>query len=233
MNDSEKNLLNINIEDLFKDVEDSQPQNPEPDPKPEPDLTKAMSERINAVRAKTEKETRDKIAKDLGYETYEEMKKAQQQKMLEDHGYNPDELEKVIEPLIKKRLEDDPRFQELESLKQRDKELYIEAQLKAINDGTGQKLKISDLSKETLDLWAKGLELEQAYYATQGKKVVSAITNKLRDGSLEHLAPASGVGTIKTRKLTDQEKAMWKSLHPDMTDEELSKKTTPIKEKEN
>ena len=61
-------VLNINIDELFKDTEESQPQentsNDTEDSKKsdEPSqMTKHMTERINSVRRKTEAETQEKI----------------------------------------------------------------------------------------------------------------------------------------------------------------------------
>lgn len=233
MNDSDKTILDIDLDDLFKDdIEDSQSSDGDGEGAGEnKDLTKNMSQRINTVRAKTEKETQDKVAKELGYESYEAMKKAQTDKLITEHGYDPTDLEKVIAPIVEKRFESDPRFKELEVIKQRDRKIYVEEQLKAINESTGQELKVSDLSKdkEVLDLWGRGIELEQAYYAIHGKSVVSTIASKIQSGTMTHLTPGSSNSGTKRRVLTDEEKGIWKALHPDITDEELSKKTTEIK----
>lgn len=226
MNKPSDNPLNINIDDLFKDPEDSQLQDLVDDKSK--DMTKVMSERINSVRKTTEKETQDKIAKELGYENYDAMRKAQTNKIAQDHGFQPEDVEKVIEPIIQKRLADDPRFKKLEDFEKREKEAYIVSQLALINQATGQQLKPTDLSKETLDLWSKGVELEQAYYATQGKAIIVSKTTKLENGTLDHLAPGVGTGSVKTRKLTDEEKDIWRSIIPGITEEELMKKTTPI-----
>lgn len=232
MNSSE-NPLDIKIDDLFKDLEESRlPENSsnpeETKAKSKEDLTKAVSERINTVRKSTEKETRDNVAKELGYADYDSMKKAQEKKLVEEHGLNPEDVEKVVAPLVKKRLEEDPRFQKLAELERREKDNYIKEQLAAINATTGQNLKPSDLDKETLDLWGKGIELEQAYYATKGKTILNGKVAEINKGSLNHLAPGSSGGQVKTRTLTHEEKEMWRAIVPGITEEELSKKTTIV-----
>ena len=45
---------------------------------------------------------------------------------------------------------------------------------------------------------------------------------------MEHLAPGATHGATKTRRLTPDEKAMYRAINPYITDEELSKVTTPI-----
>lgn len=219
----------IDIDDLFKDPEATPAS--DPSSKLPENLTLAMTKRINEVKAKTEKEAQDKVAKELGYDSYAEMKKAQEADLLRKHGYNPEDLEEVIEPLLQKRLADDPRFKQLEALQAREREAYIAAQLAAINETTGQQLKMADLPQATLDLWAKGIELEQAYYATHGKTIITKGVNKENNGSMGHLANGSGAGHVKTRRLTEEEKALYRTINPYITEEELSKKTTPVANK--
>lgn len=230
--------LDIDIDDLFKDPEDSQlPDDTSNDPDnksaPKIDLTKTMTERINTVRRDTEKEVLERVAKENGYESYSAMKKAQEEKLVKDHGFDPKDIEAVLEPMLKQRLADDPRFKKLEELEQRERDTYIQAQLAAINKTTGQQLKVTDLPKETLDLWGKGVELEQAYYATHGKAIISKGVSQLQNGTLNHLAPGSGAGAVKTRKLTEDEKEMWRAIVPGITEKELAEKTTPVNKENN
>lgn len=223
--DPDDKTLDLDIDDLFKDPsDDSSASKLEPS-----QMTQAMTARINEVRTKTEKETMEKIAKDLGFTSYEELQKAKENELIEKHGYDPKDIEAVIEPLLAKRLADDPRLQKLAEYEAREREAYIQSQLAEINKATGQNLKSEDLSQETLDLWSKGIELEQAYYATQGKTIITKGVSQSLQGSLAHLAPGSGAGSIKTRKLNEEEKAMWRAIVPGITEEELSKKTTQIK----
>lgn len=216
----------LNIDDLFKDEDDSPASEPSSTEKPEGELTQNMINRINTVKQNTEKETQEKIAKELGYESYDAMKKAKTEKTIKDAGFDPKDVEEILEPLLKQRLSDDPRLKKLEEYEKREQDRYVEQQLASINQATGQQLKIEDLPKETLELWAKGIELEQAYYATQGKEILTKGVSQVSQGSMTHLAPAGGVGSVKTRKLTAEEKDMWRSIVPGITEEELAKKTT-------
>lgn len=228
---SEENL-DLSLDDLFEDPDDSQSSddNDQTTP-PNNDLTKNMSNRINEVKSKTERDTLERVAKDLGYDNYAAMQKAKESDLIKKHGYNPDEIESMIEPLIQKRLADDPRLKKLEALEQQEREIYVQSQLKAINEATGQQLTAADLPQATLDLWAKGIELKQAYYATHGETLITKGNIQQQNGSMTHLASGASTGGAKVRRLTDSEKDMYRSIVPGITEEELNKKTTPIKGK--
>lgn len=234
VNNSGEDTLDLTVDDLFKDPEESQPQddtstNPEDkSEKAKGEMTQVMIDRINTVKRKTEQEVLERVAKEQGYESYSEMKKAQEEKLVKDHGFDPKELEPIVDTLLKQRLADDPRLKKLEDYERRERDNYIQSQLTAINKTTGQNLKVDDLSKEVLDLWGKGVELEQAYYAIHGKTIISKGVSQLHNGTLDHLAPGTGTGSVKTRKLTEAEKEIWRSIVPGITEEELAKKTTPI-----
>lgn len=221
-------FLNISIDDLFKDDENSQTQDETSTDGQEPNLTQNMINRINSVKQATEKETQDKIAKELGFESYDAMKKSQNEKLFRESGFDPKDVEQIIEPLLKQRLESDPRFKKLEEYEQRERDRYVKEKIASINALTGQNLTVATLPKETLELWAKGIDLEQAYFATHGRDIIVSKVSQADTGSLAHLAPAGGATSVKTRKLTAEEKEMWRAIVPGITEEELSKKTTKI-----
>jgi len=222
-------LKDVELDDLFKD-DDATPASLNNKEVTDQKLlqTQAVTARINEVKLKTEKETMDKVAKELGYTSYADMKKAEETKLIKEKGYNPEDLEKVLEPILKKRLEDDPRFKRLEALEERDRDEYVKTQLAAINEATGQQLKITDLPKETIDMWAKGINLEQAYYATQGKQLINKVKTKTGNGSLDHLYVGSSSQQPKTRRLTESEKDIYRSIAPHLTEDDLNKKTVDI-----
>lgn len=227
-------ILDIEIDDLFKIPDETPSSEDDPNLKPKTpeekkaEFTQAVTKRINEVKTKTEKETLEKVAKDLGFESYAAMEKSKQDEIIKKQGYNPEDLEKVIEPLVQKRLADDPRLKELETFKAHERDQYVQSQLKAINEATGQTLTVKDLPKETLDLWAKGVDLEQAYYATQGKQLITKAKNQVNNGSLDHLALGSGAQQPKMRRLTESEKDMYRAIAPHLTEEELNKKTIEV-----
>jgi len=215
-------ILDLNIDELLNDdLESSTPL----DETKKVELTTAMSKRINEVRAKTEQETRDKIAKDLGFESFEAMEKAKTKKEITEAGFDPEEVEKLITPLLEKRLAADPRMQKLQEYEEKDKKAYINSQLAEIEKLTGLKITEAELPKETLELWSKGVDLAPAYIATNSAKIIGAAGK----GSTTHLATGNGVGKTKVRGFTDEEKAFYKSINPSVSDEELSKKTIEVK----
>ena len=233
MDNNENAVKNFSIDDLFKDPEENVPQEKETTQEPvkEPsETTKAMSERINKVRATTERETRDAMAKELGYENYAALQKARERQELKDAGYDDDELEPIIQKLVDKRLADDPRIKRLEELEARDKAAFVKDQLREINKFAGTTYKeVSDLPEEVLSMWEKTGNLKQAYLATQGEALIAKSLAGKQNGSLAHLANPGSVGTgVKERPLTEEEKAIWRATIPDITDEELNKKTMPI-----
>jgi len=230
-------VLDIELDDLFKDIDetpasdtDQPPVTKTPEQK-KVELTQAMTKRINEVKTKAEKDTLERVAKELGFESYAVMKKTEEANLVKKQGYNPDDLEKVIEPLVQRRLADDPRLKKLEALEERERNEYVQSQLTAINTATGQTLTVKDLPKDTLDLWAKGVDLEQAYYATQGKQLLAKSKNQVENGTLDHLAIGSTAQQPKLRRLTESEKDMYRSIAPHLTEEDLNKKTVEVKTK--
>ena len=215
--------LDLNLDDLFKDEDDPAAGTPPADDKL--DLTEKMTKRINEVKAKTEATVRDNIAKELGFDDYASMQKAKAEKTITEAGYNPEEIQKLVEPMLEARLASDPRLQKLAALEEKEKQAYINAELAKIEKLTGLKVKETDLSKETLDVWGKGVDLAQAYIATNSNAIISGNTK----GSTDHLASGNGASKPKMRGLTQSEKALFKSISPNITDEELNKKMMEVK----
>lgn len=231
MDENENKVTNFSIDDLFKDPEEELKPQEESKPTQEPsEMIKEMSKRINEVRAKTERETRDAMAKELGYDNYEAMKKANEKQVLRDAGLDDAEIEPIVQKLVEKRFAEDPRMKRLEEYEQRDKANFVNEQLKEVNKLTGLNYKdVSELPQEVLTMWEKTGNLKQAYLATQGETLLNKSLAGKQNGSLAHLAnPGSaGVG-VKERPLTAEEKDIWRMVNPDITDEELSKKTMPV-----
>lgn len=235
--------LDKEIDDLFKDSEDSQLQTEQSktdeqgagDNTQKPaksELTQNMIDRINTVKRETEKEVQEKIAKENGFDSYTAMKQAKEAKLLSDKGFNKDDVEAVIKPMVEQRIADDARFKELEDFKRAQQEIYINQQLSSINKTTGQQLKITDLPKETISLWEKGIDLEQAYYATHGKTLLTKGISHAQNGSLTHLGNSSANTNVKTRSYTQEEKNMYASIMNmggfTVSDKELAEKTVSI-----
>ena len=123
---------------------------------------------------KARQEERETIAKELGYESYDQLQKSRENKVLEDKGLDPEPASEVINELVNKRIEDDPRMKELDELrKQRVKE-FGEKELAEISTLTNGKVtKFSQLSKDVIDLWTKKRSLKSAYLELEGEKLIT------------------------------------------------------------
>lgn len=230
--EDEKEVLELNVDDLFRDPDEQQdpePTSEEPSTSSTPE-TKAVSKRINEVRHKTEAETQERIAKELGYENYNALKAARERKVMDEAGLDEETVAPVVEKLIQQRLADDPRMKKLAQYEEREKAEFVKTQLGEINKLTGQKFtSLDQLPADTLAMWEKTGNLKQAYLATQGEELLAKGIRHEEQGTLRHLADTSSNGTgTRTRALTEDEKKIWRSIMPDITEEELSKKTTNI-----
>lgn len=233
--ESNAEVIELGIDDLFKDPEDSQPPQ-EPSTKPadkkptEPsEMTKNMTARINEVRAKTEQEVQDRVAKLAGFSDYASMVKAQEKQTIEKHGFREEDVNKLLNDLLEKRLADDPRLKRLSEYEEREKQSYIKSQLAEINKVAGTKFKAAEeLPPETIALWSKGIDLDQAYLATAGKQLINRNIEAAKQGTLNHLYSTGSNSGAKVRAMSAQELAFYKSINPYATDKELSEKTFEI-----
>lgn len=229
----EDDVFDIDVDDLFKDPEEDTPAPDAPTLDKPNELTKAMSDRINEVkrkeREKAKAEAREEMARDFGFASYEEYRKSKEKSLIKDAGLDEEQVEDVVKKLVEQRLADDPRLKELEAIKARDKANFVNTQLKEINKLIGSNFtSIDQLPPETLAMWEKTGDLKAAYLATQGETIITKGLARTRDGSLSHLAQGGNGAGAKVRALNDEEKAIWRSIIPDITEEELAKKTTPI-----
>lgn len=243
-NEEKDDAMNFNIDDLFKDELDNDNQEDtdtiESDNNTDTNnasseeiTTEAVSKRINEVKRKTERETQDKIARELGYSSYKEMQDANKNKMLRDAGIDTDdaELMATIDKIIEKKLADDPRIKRVDDYETQQKQKFVNTQLEQINTFAGSNYtSVDQLPKETLELWEKTGNLKQAYLATHGEELLTKKKSQSNKGSLTHLADGVSSNTgKKSRYLTDEEKEIYRSvLGNNITEAELAKKTVPI-----
>ena len=189
------------------------------------DKTKAFAKRLKESTDKVRQEEREAIAKSLGYESFDELQKSRETKVLEDKGLDPEQASEAIDELVRKRIENDPRMKELDELrKQRVKE-FGEKELAEISKLTnGEITKFSQLSKEVIDLWTKKGSLKAAYMELEGEKLITKIRSEQSKGTTSHLTnPSGGSATSTKRPLTAKERQIWKQFNPRMTEEELDK----------
>ena len=195
------------------------------------DNTKAFSERLKKSTAKAVQEERENIAKQMGYTSYEEMIKSKEAKLIEDSGLDPEQVNPVVEQLVKQRLDNDPRLKELETLRAQKVKEFAKQELAEISKLTdGEITKLEDIPKEVVELWKTKGSLKSAYLELKGEELITKMKSKQSKGSTSHMQNLSGTAPAQGNKrlLTAEEKSYWKYFNPGMTDEELNKKTIDI-----
>ena len=191
------------------------------------DTTQAFAKRLKESTDKARREERDAIAKSLGYESYADLEKQRENKFLEDKGFDPEQLSPVVDEIVKKRMDNDPRMKELEELRKKQVEEFGKRELAEITKLTdGEITSLAQLPKEVIDLWKQKGSLKSAYMELEGEKLITKIRSEQSKGTTHHLQNPSGkTSQPNKRPLTDREKSVWKQFHPYMTDEELNKMT--------
>lgn len=195
------------------------------------ETTKAFAKRLAEVTDKKVNETREQVAKEAGYNSYADMIKAKETKMLTDKGLNPEDVSPVIEELVKTRLDQDPRIKELEEVRKQRVQEFAKRELGEISKLTnGEITTLEQLPKEVIEIWKTTGSLKAAFLQVKGEELILKAAATTGKGSTTHLASPSGTTTptSKTRPLTDEEKRTYKYFNPNITDEELNKKVYSV-----
>lgn len=190
--------------------------------------TKAFAKRLSEKTEQVRNEERESIAKSLGYESYNDMMKKRELEAIEKKGFDPEEISPLVEELVQNRINNDPRMKELEQFRAQQVQEFGKRELAEITKLTdGEITSLEQLPPEVLELWKKKGSLKSAYIELEGEKLIMKARSAQSKGSTSHLAHASGVVTppSNTRPLTAEEKQVWKFFNPNITDEELNKKT--------
>lgn len=171
------------------------------------DQTKAFAARLKEEKSKAKLEAREEIAKEFGYNSWDEYSNAQTTNKLLDKGLDP---ESVL-PVIKEIIKGDPDYQKAMEYKAREealeKEMFATNSLKALNEKFGTSYKnISELDEETIKMWNEGATLEKAYAANNWEKIRdNAIKSSVETGK-SHLTTVTGGNSQSTEKvLTDEQ----------------------------
>lgn len=212
-----------NVETATKS--EGEPKN-EGKPESDVDTTKAFAHRLKESTEKARQEERDAIAKSLGYESYTDMQNKREAQMLKDKELDPEQVMPIVEELVKKRMDQDPRIKELEEVRKQRLKEFGERELAEIKQLTGGEISsFSQLSKEVVELWKTKGSLKAAYLELEGEKLITKIRSENSKGSTQHLASPSAGAPMDNgmRLLTDQEKVIWKKFNPNMTEDELNK----------
>lgn len=191
--------------------------------------TQVFAHRLKEEKEKAKKEAKDEIAAALGYESFEALQKSRENKLLEDKGLDPEQVSPIVDELVQKRLDSDPRMQELAELKRRQMQEFAERELSEVNKLAGtQYNSIEELPKDVIESWRKTGNLKQSYIALHGEELILKARSTASKGSTAHLQSPQGssaAGQTNKRPLTEEEKSVWRLFNPGISEEELNKKT--------
>lgn len=196
--------------------------------------TQAFAHRLKEETIKARNEERDNIAKSLGYESYADMQKKRETEMLKEKGLDPEEVSPVVEEIVNKRLAEDPRLKELETIRQKQVAEWAKQELAELSELTGGKVsKLEDVPKDVIELWKTKGSLKAAYLELQGEALIrearAGAAGEQSRGSTGHLKSPAGTTALvvdgNKRPLTAQEKELYKLFNPEVTEEQLSKMT--------
>lgn len=194
------------------------------------ETTKAFAKRLAEKTSKAVAEEREKIAKDMGYESYEAMIKSKERKVIEDSGLDPESSNEAIDKIVQMRLDNDPRMQELSELRSLKVQEFGKKELSEITKLTnGEITDLNQIPKPVIELWKKCGSLKAAYLQLEGENLLAKTRSAQSKGTTDHLqSMGAGSQTIPNdkRPLTAEEKRVWKIFNPNLTDEELNKMTT-------
>lgn len=225
------------LEKLFGETEVVTPTPAEPKTEPivnnpvvENDVTKtqAFATRLKESTAKAVNEERESIAKSLGFNSYEELMKSKETKIIEEKGLDPEQVNPVIDEIVKKRIESDPRIAELEEFRKQKIEEFGRKELAEITKLTGGEItSLAQLSPEVLNLWKTKGSLKSAYMELEGEKLITKMRSEQSKGTTAHLNTPNGsnAGDGNKRFLTDDEKRAWLIFNPGTSQDELNKIT--------
>ena len=221
------------LEELFDDddIEDVQPGTPVVDPSPEepplptadpPSETKAFSERL--------KKEREKMAKQLGYNSWEEAIESKTNDKLLDKGIDPE----TVKPILKELMQADPDYRAAMEYKKEKEEIeqktWADNEVKKLNEKFGLGLKdVNALDENVIKLWNSGLSLEKAYAAEHYEDIQKAAFKRgsIKQTGKEHLTDPAAKGSnpdiITVKKPTAEQLQYFKALNPDASDEDIIK----------
>lgn len=189
--------------------------------------TKAFAHRLKEKTESAIVAERERIAKELGYESYDELQKSKEKKMLEDNGLNSDDVAPVVDKIVEERLKNDPRMKELDNYREQQMKEFANKELEEIKTLTnGEVTSMEQIPKDVLEDWKKSGSLKKSYIALHGEELIVKARTIAPKATTTHLQSPGGAPPQPSefRLLTDEEKKIWKIFNPSMTEEELNKK---------
>lgn len=210
------------LPDVNDEVEESTPPVEQPE---QVDATKAFSKRLKEETIKIREEERANLAKTLGYETYDDMVKHQQDNKLLQDGYDPETIRPILNDLLKTTPEYQEAMQYKKEKEELEKELFASDSIKMLNSTFGTTFtSINDLDKDTIDLWNKGIPLDRAYAASNYKTLTKPTPQPKQQTGKEHMQPVEkGATKSDVRVATEDDIRRFRIFNPSATVEEINK----------
>lgn len=187
------------------------------------DQTKAFAERLKTERVKIEREARNELAQSLGYDSWEDLKRENEDKMLTASGLDAEKVKPIVDKLVEthpdvieaKKLKDEKAAEDLK--KEETDALF------SLNQKYGTTFSaLSDLDEATQSLYKKGVPLDKAYAAEHFDDLVkSHAPSRL---SKDHLSPVGNSGSsTPPRVISEQEMALMRRFNPGVSDDDIRK----------
>lgn len=186
------------------DLLDEEEQTPAASPAEQTvDQTKAFAKRLKEETEKVRNNEREEIAKQFGYNSWQEYVDAQTNNKLLDNGLDPEAVRPMLQDLIK----NDPQYIEAMKFKaekeELEKELFASNSLQDLNNKFGLSYKsINELDSDTIDMWNKGIPLEKAYAANNWEKIQQMAVKQAasKDNGKSHMKTVTGSNMQTTYK---------------------------------
>lgn len=193
--------------------------------------TKAFAQRLKERTDKAVSEERDNIAKEFGYQSWADYQAKKDNKLLEEKGLDPEEVSPVVEEIVKRRMDADPRMKELEAYRAQQAKVFAEQELKQLSELTGEQFtSLEQVPKDVIEDWKQSGSLKTSYMKLHGEEAMRKMRSRTFGNDTQHLQSPNGAPTQPSgeRPLTDEEKQTYRFFNPKVTDEELNKMTRKI-----
>ena len=190
--------------------------------------TKAFAQRLKERTDKAEAEERENIAKEFGYQSWADYLAKKDNKLLEEKGLDPAEVSPVVEEIVKRRMDADPRMKELESYRAQQARSFAENELKQLSELLGEPItSLEQIPKDVIDDWKQSGSLKSSYIKLHGEEAMRKMRSRTASSDTQHLQSPNGAPAQPSneRPLTEDEKRTYRFFNPKVTDEELNKMT--------
>lgn len=224
-------LSDEELDELFGDEQQETPPAQEAQDKDlgdKAEQTKAFANRLQKRTTEAVTAEQERIAKEMGFNTYDEMMKSRQNKAIEDKGLDPEVVSPIIDELVNDRLAKDPRMAELDALRQERVNAFADKELKELSKLTGiEYTSLDKIPKDVIEDWKTSGSLVKSYMSLHGADLLRATRKAAAAGTTDHLASPKGTSAptpSNMRHLTDQERSVYKQMIRGITDKELDEK---------